>query len=68
MPKKSSFDPYGEFAKQITSYFYLKAKEAAEVGVNASEGDYSYKVFKKDNPALVESIAEKHPGGESDKY
>ena len=68
MPKKGSFEPYGEFAKKITSYFVLKAKEAVEIGVNASEGDYSWKVFKKENPALVEAIADKHPGGESDRY
>ena len=60
------FDPTGDFACQIVRYLIHKAKEAQDQGVNASEGDYTWKTFAKECESLAQSIADNHPGGEGD--
>jgi hypothetical protein len=65
-PKLKKFDPTGDFACQIVRYLIHKAKEARDQGVNASEGDYTWKTFAKECESLARSIADNHPGGQSD--
>jgi hypothetical protein len=67
MPKdKTRFDPTGEFAASITRYLIQKAQEALHQGVNASEGHFTWETFRRECGSLVQSIANKHPGGQSD--
>jgi hypothetical protein len=68
MSSKNKFDPFGEFSASIARYCIQKAQEALGQGVNASEGDYSWQTFAKDQASLAKSIADRHPGGQSDHY
>jgi hypothetical protein len=66
MAPKKKFDPTGDFACQIVRYLIHKAKEARDQGVNASEGDYTWKTFAKECESLARSISDNHPGGQGD--
>lgn len=68
MNKNNRFDPSGQLSSSIARYCITKAQETLGQGISASEGDYSWETFKKDNSSLAQSIADKHPGGPGDHF
>ena len=47
-------------AADIVQYLLKKSKEALSSGVSASEADFDWKTFQKEESRLVETIANKH--------